>query len=88
MLRLVGSSLSRRNKGLVSTSLRVMSSQSHPSESFLNGATSVYAESMLAAWKKDPSSVHASWAAYFTNLEAGVPVDGGAFEPPSSLQSK
>ncbi|GMH62715.1 hypothetical protein TrRE_jg1015, partial [Triparma retinervis] len=42
---------------------------------------------MLAAWKRDPTSVHASWQAYFANLEAGVPVDGGAFEPPSSIQS-
>lgn len=28
---------------------------------------------MHEAWKSDPSSVHASWAAYFSALEAGLP---------------
>lgn len=28
---------------------------------------------MYSAWKKDPKSVHVSWAAYFTNQDAGLP---------------
>ena len=63
-----------------------MSSATHPSESFLTGTNSVYAEKMLEAYKRDPSSVHASWAAYFSNLEAGVAEDAGAFEPLPSIQ--
>ncbi|GMH76819.1 hypothetical protein TL16_g07208 [Triparma laevis f. inornata] len=61
--------------------------QSHPSESFLSGANGVYAEQMLMAWKRDPDSVHVSWKSYFENMEAGVPVDGGAFEPLPSVQA-
>jgi len=30
----------------------------HPSESFLSGANSIYAEAMLHNYKKDPTSVH------------------------------
>lgn len=41
-------------------------------ESFLNGTSSIYAEQMYDQWKKDPSSVHASWRSYFENLENGA----------------
>lgn len=40
-------------------------------DSFLNGSNSVYVEQMYEAWIKDPKSVHASWAAYFTNVQSG-----------------
>ena len=93
MLRL-GASVARR--GVVpgrlpqpSTLLRSLSSKgerSHPSESFLSGTSSVYAEKMLAAWQADPSSVHVSWRAYFENIASGVPASGGAFEPPPTIQ--
>jgi len=46
----------------------------------------VYAEQMLAAYKRDPNSVHVSWRAYFENLERGVKEDQGAFEPLPSIQ--
>jgi len=44
---------------------------------------------MMEAWKRDPTSVHASWAAYFTNLSQGATAGSGAFAPPpnNSIQS-
>jgi len=54
-------------------------------ESFLSGANSVYAEQMYDSWKADPTSVHASWASYFENIEAGMPA-ANAFTLPPSLQ--
>jgi 2-oxoglutarate dehydrogenase E1 component len=57
------------------------------SESFLNGSSSIYVEQMYQSWKKDPLSVHASWAAYFQNIEKGLP-PGSAFQlPPSTITS-
>ena len=41
-------------------------------ESFLSGTNSIYAEQMYEQWRKDPSSVHASWRIYFQNLEGGA----------------
>ncbi|CDJ60702.1 2-oxoglutarate dehydrogenase, putative, partial [Eimeria maxima] len=55
------------------------------SDGFLSGTGASYAEQMLIAWRRDPSSVHASWAAYFANLEAGMP-PSLCFVPPPSLQ--
>ncbi|PAV80648.1 hypothetical protein WR25_22871 isoform B [Diploscapter pachys] len=52
-------------------------------EPFMNGTTSVYIEQMYAAWQHDPSSVHASWDAYFRNIEAGAG-PGQAFQSPPS----
>lgn len=40
-------------------------------DSFLSGSSAVYVDQMYSAWKKDPASVHASWAAFFTNQDAG-----------------
>eukprot|EP00027_Filamoeba_sp_ATCC50430_P006055 CAMPEP_0168557048 /NCGR_PEP_ID=MMETSP0413-20121227/9210_1 /TAXON_ID=136452 /ORGANISM="Filamoeba nolandi, Strain NC-AS-23-1" /LENGTH=1036 /DNA_ID=CAMNT_0008588039 /DNA_START=93 /DNA_END=3203 /DNA_ORIENTATION=+ len=54
------------------------------SENFLDGTSAAYVEQMYDAWRKDPSSVHASWAAYFKNIENGL-APGAAFQlPPSS----
>jgi len=39
---------------------------------------------MFSSWKNDPTSVHASWDAYFTNIEAGVDPNM-AFMAPSNL---
>jgi 2-oxoglutarate dehydrogenase E1 component len=39
---------------------------------------------MYRSWKHDPSSVHASWAAYFSGLDAGLP-SSEAFQPPPNL---
>lgn len=50
-----------------------MSSKSNEltAEPFLNGSSGIYVEQMYESWRRDPSSVHASWAAYFSNVEAG-----------------
>ena len=41
---------------------------------------------MYKAWRQDPSSVHASWQAYFSGLDKGLPSDQ-AFRPPPSLEA-
>jgi 2-oxoglutarate dehydrogenase E1 component len=42
-------------------------------DSFLSGSNAVYVEQMYDAWRNDAKSVHPSWAAYFSNVEAGRP---------------
>uniref|UniRef100_A0A336L549 2-oxoglutarate dehydrogenase, mitochondrial n=1 Tax=Culicoides sonorensis TaxID=179676 RepID=A0A336L549_CULSO len=42
-------------------------------EPFLNGSSSAYVEEMYNSWLKDPSSVHASWDAYFRNNSYSAP---------------
>jgi 2-oxoglutarate dehydrogenase complex dehydrogenase (E1) component-like enzyme len=37
-------------------------------DSIANGTSGAYIEDMYAAWKRDPTSVHASWQAYFKAL--------------------
>ncbi|KAI6222065.1 Dehydrogenase and Transketolase domain containing protein [Aphelenchoides besseyi] len=53
-------------------------------EPFLNGSSGVYVEQMYESWRRDPSSVHASWAAYFNNVESGAR-PGQAFQDPPTL---
>lgn len=53
-------------------------------DSFLSGSSSVYVDQMYDAWRQDPKSVHVSWAAYFSNLEAGLKASE-AFSTPSPL---
>lgn len=59
-------------------------SQSKLSESFLSGTNSEYVEQMYEAWKKNPTSVHVSWASYFANVEKGLE-PGKAFVPPPNV---
>ena len=42
------------------------------SDNFANGTSAVYVDQMYDMWQEDPKSVHASWAAYFNNVEGGV----------------
>ncbi len=44
------------------------SSTSKIPDSIANGTSGAYIEDMHAAWKRDPTSVHASWQAYFKAL--------------------
>jgi hypothetical protein len=69
-------------KVLYSSSSAPQVSMQQLSESFLNGSSSLYAEKMYYAWKKDPSSVHASWRSYFENVDVGLP-PGQAFQLPT-----
>ncbi|KAL8453711.1 hypothetical protein Emed_000742 [Eimeria media] len=55
-------------------------------DGFLSGTAASYAEQMFVAWRRDPSSVHASWAAYFTNIENGLS-PALAFSTPPPLYS-
>lgn len=52
----------------------------------MNGTSSVYIEQMYESWLKDPNSVHASWNAFFQNVERGM-APGEAYHPPPSLTS-
>ncbi|KAJ9661135.1 2-oxoglutarate dehydrogenase E1 component [Neophaeococcomyces mojaviensis] len=59
-----------------------------PNDSFLQGNTANYIDEMYMAWKDDPSSVHVSWQAYFTNMEDGSMPVSRAFQPPPGLISE
>lgn len=41
--------------------------------SFLTGSSANYIDAMHEQWQKDPSSVHASWQAYFSGAEFEAP---------------
>ncbi|KAJ2614201.1 2-oxoglutarate dehydrogenase E1 component [Coemansia sp. RSA 1365] len=56
----------------------------HPSESFLSGNVTPYVEDMYEAYIKDPESVHASWRAYFKNVDKGLK-PGQAFQAAPNL---
>ena len=56
-------------------------------EPFLNGSSGVYVEQMYESWRRDPSSVHASWSAYFKNVDAGAR-PGEAFQSPPALATQ
>ena len=45
---------------------------------------SSYVDAMYAQWRSDPSKVHASWQAYFAQVDAGVE-PGLAFAAPPAL---
>lgn len=59
--------------------------QKNLSESFLNGTSANYVEQMYESWKKDPNSVHASWASFFHNMELNAP-PGEAWTPPPKIE--
>ncbi|XP_066157507.1 2-oxoglutarate dehydrogenase complex component E1 isoform X2 [Euwallacea fornicatus] len=54
-------------------------------EPFLNGSSSQYVEDMYNAWLADPSSVHASWDAFFRNSQSG---GVGYTAPPTLAQPR
>jgi len=54
---------------------------------FANGTNAYYTEEMYKYWRQDPKSVHASWDAYFSGLEKGIP-GGQAFQAPPSLVAR
>lgn len=45
-------------------------------DNFMTGSNANYIDYMYSQWERDPSSVHASWNAYF---------EGGHFEEPPTL---
>ncbi|XP_046859710.1 2-oxoglutarate dehydrogenase-like, mitochondrial [Xenia sp. Carnegie-2017] len=64
--------------------LSLKEQRSSAAEPFANGTNNNYVEEMYRSWLQDPKSVHASWRAYFTNIENGLP-HGEAYTNPSSL---
>eukprot|EP00597_Dinobryon_sp_UTEXLB2267_P014385 CAMPEP_0170123796 /NCGR_PEP_ID=MMETSP0020_2-20130122/17744_1 /TAXON_ID=98059 /ORGANISM="Dinobryon sp., Strain UTEXLB2267" /LENGTH=1014 /DNA_ID=CAMNT_0010355505 /DNA_START=72 /DNA_END=3116 /DNA_ORIENTATION=+ len=56
-------------------------------DSFLSGSSSVYIDQMYDSWSQNPNSVHSSWAAYFTNLEAGINPESSFIGLPSVVGS-
>jgi 2-oxoglutarate dehydrogenase E1 component len=52
------------------------------SDNFLNGGNANYIDYMYSQWQKDPSSVHASWNAYFAGEESGA---SASFQAPPTL---
>eukprot|EP00007_Cunea_sp_BSH-02190019_P004529 CAMPEP_0174240378 /NCGR_PEP_ID=MMETSP0417-20130205/18547_1 /TAXON_ID=242541 /ORGANISM="Mayorella sp, Strain BSH-02190019" /LENGTH=1037 /DNA_ID=CAMNT_0015319461 /DNA_START=54 /DNA_END=3163 /DNA_ORIENTATION=- len=60
------------------------SSTKQLSESHASGASANYLEQMWEEWSRDPSSVHASWNAYFSNVKAGAAPGDAHAVPPSS----
>lgn len=52
---------------------------------FANGTNTYYVEEMYRHWKGDPKSVHASWDAYFSGLEKGIPSSEAFQRPPSVM---
>ncbi|KAK0487629.1 2-oxoglutarate dehydrogenase E1 component [Armillaria novae-zelandiae] len=55
-----------------------------PNDPFANGTNTYYADEMYKHWRQDPKSVHASWDAYFSGMDKGLP-SAQAFQPPPSL---
>eukprot|EP00743_Colponemidia_sp_Colp-15_P001287 GILK01001410.1.p1 GENE.GILK01001410.1~~GILK01001410.1.p1 ORF type:complete len:1010 (+),score=194.22 GILK01001410.1:51-3080(+) len=53
-------------------------------DSLLSGTSATYIDQMFEAWSQNPAKVHASWDAYFRNLQAGIS-PGQAFQDPLSL---
>ena len=83
-----------------------LEAKSHPSVTLysnrsLQGSSGSYVEDMYEAWAHDPSSVHASWDAYFRYMRLRLPTQpltfviksiniwrvfrGGAYQAPPSL---
>jgi hypothetical protein len=55
-----------------------------PNDPFANGTNAYYAEEMYRVWREDPKAVHASWNAYFSGMDKGMP-SHQAFTPPPSI---
>ena len=55
--------------------------------SFMNGSNTVYMEQMYMNWLKDNTSVHASWNAYFTNLNMNLSHDQSFVSPEQAIHS-
>jgi len=66
------SSAARVAPSLLTRALSASRGPPHPSESFVQGANSVYMEEMYNSWLQNPASVHKSWDVFFRGVSAGV----------------
>ncbi|GAA5956132.1 hypothetical protein JCM3765_005461 [Sporobolomyces pararoseus] len=55
------------------------------SDGFASSTNSFYIDSMYEEYKKDPSSVHASWATYFKGLDGGLKSQDAFQAPPIAI---
>ncbi|GAA5862090.1 hypothetical protein JCM5353_000924, partial [Sporobolomyces roseus] len=76
-----------RKTGVASLhSTRQLGASTSGNDAFASSTNSFYIDSMYEEYKKDPSSVHASWATYFKALDGGIrPQD--AFQVPPSIDA-
>lgn len=66
------------------TAVRTYASQ----DNFVNTTNAAYIDEMYQAWQQDPSSVHASWNAYFKNMkDLKIPASQAFQAPPILLGS-
>lgn len=59
----------------------------HESETFLTGASSLYAEQMYENYCNDPNSVHETWRKYFEDIDSGNTYDEKAYNRPTVVIS-
>ena len=59
----------------------------HESETFLTGASSLYAEQMYENYLQDPNSVHETWRKYFEDMDSGKKYDENAYNRPTVVVS-
>uniref|UniRef100_A0A0G4FH86 2-oxoglutarate dehydrogenase, mitochondrial n=1 Tax=Chromera velia CCMP2878 TaxID=1169474 RepID=A0A0G4FH86_9ALVE len=81
LFRLLRSSIPKRALPCTFALYQKTAGFSLAAETFASAQAGPYMEKMYEAWKKDRSSVHISWDAYFSNVHAGAP-PGSAFQPP------
>lgn len=68
--------MSAVKRGVSAPFIRASQRQFSSNETFLNGSSANYIDAMHAQWQRDPTSVHASWHAYFS---------GASYEAPATL---
>lgn len=68
------SQISRKTNILNKLAKKLQNVKNIGQDNFLNGANGVYIDKMYSAWRNDPSSVHASWNAYFSGVDQGLDV--------------
>lgn len=66
----------RQTASLLKYTHSVSGARVFSTDNFMSGANANYIEQMQEQWQRDPTSVHASWQAYFS---------GGSFEAPPTL---
>ncbi|EJC97957.1 2-oxoglutarate dehydrogenase complex E1 component mitochondrial precursor [Fomitiporia mediterranea MF3/22] len=74
----------RRGPTLRSARYLATAAPPSPNDAFANGTNAYYVDEMYRHWRQDPKSVHASWDAYFSGMDKGLP-SHEAFQPPPTF---
>lgn len=77
--------LLKANNQFIKQGLRITSARLLATDNFLQGNNSNYVDEMYEAWRKDPTSVHTSWNAYFKNIENDNVPPSRAFTAPPTI---